>query len=166
MQAHTGTRKRRAPGTSPIPQQQPADQSDFQLPPNTLNLNDQYRTQLGNEAFSNATFDPSFFSSGLSGGQPQTYPTSTEPIPTSTSLVRRDTNSQLVPKAQTIPQEQWVNTGQESEWMGDMKEEDPDLGTRAALAKKDAQTKRKQIPPFVLKLWRLVDAELRDRALG
>lgn len=83
----------------------------------------------------------------------------------STQLARRPINRQLVPTGQRIPQD---NSG--DQWGGQFGDEmlDPQstnglmeendnielLEERAAVAKRDAQSKRKQIPPFVQKLSR------------
>jgi len=64
-------------------------------------------------------------------------------------LVRRNQNQQLAPRRgqwdgfPSPTQQQWENV-----------EEEEDLGQKAELAKQDAQSKRKQIPPFVQKLSR------------
>lgn len=65
-------------------------------------------------------------------------------------LVRRNVNQQLAPAPRrnqwdgfTSPQQQWETV-----------DDDEELEQKAALAKKDAQAKRKQIPPFVQKLSR------------
>ena len=159
MQTQAGSRKRPAPGTSPIPPQlQSTEQSTFQFPQDTASLNEQFRNQFGNDSFPNTSFDPEYFSTGLNGVQPQAYPSNAGPVPTSNSLVRRNTNTQLAPKNLAVPQEQW---GQDQDWLEDVKEENIlDLNEKAAVAKKDAQAKRKQIPPFVLKLWRSVRSKM------
>ena len=85
--------------------------------------------------------------------------------PSSTQLARRPINRQLVPTAQRMAQD---NSG--VRWGGQFGDEmlDPQgangimeetdnlelLEERAAVAKRDAQSKRKQIPPFVQKLSR------------
>ena len=72
--------------------------------------------------------------------------------PTSQELVRRTRNQQLAP--QNGQQELWNGynnnnmTGQHDD------EDEAELERRVAAAKKDAQGKRKQIPPFVQKLRR------------
>lgn len=105
------------------------------------------------------SLDPAFYNSPLNGIQQQSYPAAlTAPQQTaSTQLVRRDVNQQL---ARTPQRNQWAFTnsnhgvpeGRVWENMDD--DEEQDIDTKAAQAKKDAQAKRKQIPPFVQKLSR------------
>lgn len=106
--------------------------------------------------------DPNSFAVGLNGSQAPTYGSSalasTAPAP-STDLVRRSRNQQIAPQ-NNGQQEQWNGygggggggngmTGQQAE-----EEDEQELERRVALAKRDAQGKRKQIPPFVQKLSR------------
>jgi heat shock transcription factor len=82
----------------------------------------------------------------------------------STQLARRPVNHQLVPTGQRAAydtQDPWGQFGDESildpqNANGLMEENDniEHLEERAAVAKRDAQAKRKQIPPFVQKLSR------------
>jgi heat shock transcription factor len=73
--------------------------------------------------------------------------------PPSNQLVRRSTNHQV---ARTPQRNQWNNFSNSAErvWEDMEHEEEQDLDQKAAIAKKDAQAKRKQIPPFVQKLSR------------
>ena len=97
-------------------------------------------------------------------GIPQAqYDLSNTPQPNqmpSTQLARRPLNRQLVPTNQRY--DNTVDT-----WFGDDPMQDPTQGNgmeesdnielleeKAAVAKRDAQSKRKQIPPFVQKLSR------------
>lgn len=100
---------------------------------------------------------------------PNTYPPN--PVPTSTQLTRRPIN-QLTTRARPLDQSsglQWMdpaaNTTQQTEgaWGDDIEE----LERKAQIAKRDAQAKRKQIPPFVQKLNRFVmcPTEVRIRRL-
>ena len=85
--------------------------------------------------------------------QAPTHGSSLAPIATpSTDLVRRSRNQQLaVPQVQQ--QEQWKGGAGDME--GSVQEEDEqELDMKVQLAKRDAQGKRKQIPPFVQKLSR------------
>jgi heat shock transcription factor, other eukaryote len=111
--------------------------------------------------------DPTGFNMNNYGGsaamsQPQ-YDSSI-PAP-STQLARRPINRQLVPTAQRTTYDNtvdpWGQFGDESIMDpqtadGAMEENDSieRLEERAAAAKRDAQSKRKQIPPFVQKLSR------------
>lgn len=79
--------------------------------------------------------------SGLSNTMPQAAP--------STDLVRRARTQPLAPTA--MNQEQWNGYGLQS---GD--EDEQELDMKVQMAKRDAQGKRKQIPPFVQKLSRSV----------
>lgn len=96
-----------------------------------------------------SAFDSNDFSYNLNAAQPPTYGSNLNAQP-STELVRRARNQQLAP--QNGQQELWngVNnmTGQYDD------EDEAELERKVADAKKDAQGKRKQIPPFVQKLSR------------
>lgn len=127
-----------------------------------------YRNSLANETanpYDNfSTLDPNFNYSSLAPTQSQVFGTNgaaTAPTNLSNQLVRRDTNQQLTMR--TPQRSQWSSIANNQrpvdsrvwENMGD-DEEEQDVDTKAALAKKDAQSKRKQIPPFVQKLSRYV----------
>lgn len=123
----------------------------------------QYPNQLGPDSSlqfpDSSSYDDDLYSTALNGAQTQPYGSTNLAIPASASnqLVRRNTRQEVATRNAGIVQEQWNNhdsTGQEREWE-DMN--DAELDQKAALAKKDAQAKRKQIPPFVLKLWRYVE---------
>lgn len=175
MQAQSRNRKRAAPapGASSSAQQEAAIQQPFQYstlqdsPFNNDSLGS-YRNPLPSEAAAAASYDdfnpldPNFYNTALNSAQPQTFSTNVAaPAPPNPSnqLVRRDTNQQLttrtpqrVPWAtfnQTLPSENRV-------WENMEEEDEQDIDTKAAIAKKDAQAKRKQIPPFVQKLSRCV----------
>jgi heat shock transcription factor len=74
-------------------------------------------------------------------------------------LVRRNTNQQLTPAARRNQWEGFPSPTQQWETVDD----DEELDQKAAVAKKDAQAKRKQIPPFVQKLSRYVDVFRTER---
>jgi heat shock transcription factor len=85
------------------------------------------------------------------------------PAAASTQLTRRPVNRQLVPTGQRPydnTADPWGQFGDESildpQGNGPMEENDNIelLEEKAAVAKRDAQSKRKQIPPFVQKLSR------------
>jgi heat shock transcription factor len=67
-------------------------------------------------------------------------------------LVRRNPNQQVATRGQTP----WDNYNQNPSgaWENAAMEDNEELERKAAIAKKDAQAKRKQIPPFVQKLSR------------
>lgn len=65
-------------------------------------------------------------------------------------LVRRNPNQQLAPAPR---RNQWEGfPGEAPQW--ETVDDEEELEQKAAVAKKDAQAKRKQIPPFVQKLSR------------
>jgi heat shock transcription factor len=69
-------------------------------------------------------------------------------------LVRRNPNQQLATRAQSG----WgpfANADPGAAW--EAPDDDEELERKAVVAKKEAQSKRKQIPPFVQKLSRYVD---------
>lgn len=155
MQQSVPSRKRPAPGASPLMQQNMAPQPQYQ-----------YQQMPDNPDFSNFDFsntfpadqtfaDPSLsdandnFAAAFNASQPQTYGNNISQAP-STDLVRRARNQQLAP--QSGYQEQW-NGG-----MGNATNPEDDdieeLKRRAEIAKNEARGKRKQIPPFVQKLSR------------
>ena len=151
------TRKRRAPGASSVPQLNdilPA--YDFsQLPPNT-DFNSTFDFNPDSFAQSDQSYndptngDGNHFNVDLNASQPATYGGSYNPAATSTDLVRRPRNQTL---ARNVQQEQWSGYGGGTP--GQMDDEDEqELERRVAMAKRDAQGKRKQIPPFVQKLSR------------
>ncbi|KJX99648.1 heat shock transcription factor like protein [Zymoseptoria brevis] len=161
MQQTAATRKRPAPGTSPLAQQamQPA-QPSFQDA--SLTYGQDFTNGFGDF---NTTFtpdqsftDPTAFTNDnifadLTTPPHPTYNTNVIQTP-STDLVRRSRNTQL---AAHPGQEQW-NGGAMAPTTGQNEEEDEEtLTMKVALAKKDAQGKRKSIPPFVQKLSSFLD---------
>lgn len=66
-------------------------------------------------------------------------------------LVRRNPNQQLAPAPR---RGQWDGFPSPTQQWENMADDDEELEQKAAIAKKDAQAKRKQIPPFVQKLSR------------
>jgi heat shock transcription factor len=134
----------------------PQQQYQYQQIPNTTDFPDfDFSAPLpGDPTYSDpSAFDSNNFSYDLNTAQPQTFTGAANnlaPVP-STELVRRSRNQQLAP--QNGQQEQWNGFGNAG--APNMDEEDEqDLDVKVALAKKDAQGKRKQIPPFVQKLSR------------
>ncbi|KAK5112667.1 hypothetical protein LTR85_011178 [Meristemomyces frigidus] len=165
MQQAAGSRKRPAPGTSPMPQQQPTPPMPAypyqQIPENP---------DFGNFDFSqpynpDQTFsDPAFavgnndFAYLQNTAQAPAYG-STPALPTapSTDLVRRTRNQQLATQQVPQQQEQWNGGTGNMPGQGD-EETEQDLDMKVQLAKRDAQGKRKQIPPFVQKLSSFLDS--------
>jgi heat shock transcription factor len=68
-------------------------------------------------------------------------------------LVRRNPNQQLAPAPR---RGQWDGYNSPTQQWETIADDDEELEQKAAIAKKDAQAKRKQIPPFVQKLSRYV----------
>lgn len=109
------------------------------------------------------TLDPNFYNTSLTAFTNTNTP---NPPPTNSSnqLVRRDANHQL---ATRTPQRnpQWPSFNNTDHHLAENRvfenmdeDDDQDIDTRAAMAKKDAQAKRKQIPPFVQKLSSFLDS--------
>ncbi|KAF2115038.1 hypothetical protein BDV96DRAFT_600179 [Lophiotrema nucula] len=165
------SRKRRAPGASPQVQQQAG------MPANTFgqgpgNISDQYLNNWNDPSGSNdlnmAFGDPPLYDQlSLATGQPThsrivsldglNDGSVDDPNTYSNQLVRRNQNQQLAARSQTP----WdaFNTdasGQGAQWE-QVEEDDDELEQKAIVAKKDAQSKRKQIPPFVQKLSSFLD---------
>jgi heat shock transcription factor len=157
------TRKRPAPGSTPIPQQ-PAIQQPVQQS-NTSSLNDQQYLQWDQAPIGsgvdygdpNAMFDPTLYNALANPSQ-----RSLNSQPSSNQIARRPAGQQLV--ANTL--EPYGDTG-ETDWMGyndngqpevqpgeEWMNDEEEVERRAQIAKRDAQTKRKQIPPFIQKLKR------------
>lgn len=152
------SRKRRAPGASPIVQQ-----NAFADP--NVAVSDSYMANWGEPTAGagnmNDFGDAAFFDYGGNfGQQPSTHNrvVSLDGLNDGSDmgagqLVRRNTNQQLTARARTpwdtfngqAPANTWENT-----------DDDEELERKAAIAKKDASAKRKTIPPFVQKLSRYV----------
>ena len=150
-----GTRKRPAPGASPLIQEQSMD-----FPSKSSQLSNDQFFRWGHNLPVNetsaypdptATYTPSIYA-GLS--QPQGTSASQ-----SNQIARRPPNQQLVARGRTIndtSSDQWLGLGDVTTpsstdgWANN----DEDLEQKALIAKRDAQAKRKPIPPFVQKLSR------------
>ncbi|KAF2028387.1 hypothetical protein EK21DRAFT_21532, partial [Setomelanomma holmii] len=146
------SRKRRAPGASPqVPLQ--TYQQDTTIPTEQyMNWND-----AAIDTNMNAFNDPTLYDYGNSpiGGHNRVV--SLDGMDNSTDmntgqLVRRNQNQQLAPR-----RGQWDGFPSPTQQQWDHVEDEEELEQKAALAKKDAQTKRKQIPPFVQKLSSFLD---------
>ena len=156
MQDTANTRKRPAPGASTMVQQPNMQQQSYayqQLPDNMTDFNnfDFNSVEAETPTFPANPYDSNNYSYGVNNSQTPTYGSNIAPAP-STELVRRNRNQALAPA--NLPQQQdenWNGFGQPAS-MSD--EDEADLDVRVGLAKKDAQGKRKQIPPFVQKLSR------------
>ncbi|GAB7362052.1 hypothetical protein MBLNU230_g2086t1 [Neophaeotheca triangularis] len=179
MPQQTSGRKRAAPGALPMPPQ-PATQPAYQFSGNNNSSSlPQDNTDFSNYDFSTAfPSDQTFLDSlqsltagdsneqpvNQNGSQAATYGSNVLTTRPSTDLVPRSRNHQLaVP--QNGQQEQWQrsSTSDNSNMAGRTEEEDEqDLDMKVALAKRDAQGKRKQIPPFVQKLSSFLDSNNTD----
>lgn len=106
--------------------------------------------------------DPSLYEGinfgGNLGGQPSTHNrvVSLDGMDGSTDigsgqLVRRNQNQQLATRGRS-PWDPYGSTPQPGPYENE--DDDEELERKAVIAKKDAQSKRKQIPPFVQKLSR------------
>lgn len=147
-------RKRPAPGSAQV--QQPAQPAyDFTQGPTADFNDDNFVLNTDGYIPADQTYDTSLadnnaFAASLNGAQYPVFGSSMQPAPTSTDLVRVTPNQQL---ARTGQQEQWTGYGGQTGQAED-EEDEQELEQRVALAKRDAQGKRKQIPPFVQKLSR------------
>lgn len=156
----TGSRKRPAPGASPlIQQQQPAPAGIDTTSPHMST--DQYlQWHQQNIASGTPNFpDPApSFNSNLYHGmnQSQSMATPTSPSkqiarrPGSQQMVSRTTFNNVGNDAWPIISEDNLPQPSEQSWLNN----NDDLEQRAQIARRETQAKRKQIPPFVQKLSR------------
>lgn len=147
-----GTRKRPAPGASPM--QAPQSQDLAALNHNgstTTTMAEPYVQWQQQSAVSYPDLANNFGSNLYNGAQ--------DPPPTTLNqLARRSMGQQIVPRGNydAATSETWPRIPDNAmqppvdDWMS----EDNDLTRRAEVAKKETQSKRKQIPPFVQKLSR------------
>lgn len=166
--AYMATRKRRAPGASPQgPQNNIYTQEGDQF--TTWNDPSMTSADLGSAFNDQSLFDFTGNMSNLgapAGGASshnrivsldglETDNVSADPASYSSQLVRRNPNQQLTARGRNA----WdFNNGNQGQWPEVVEEEDErDLEQRAMIAKRDAQAKRKQIPPFVQKLSSFLD---------
>jgi heat shock transcription factor len=146
------TRKRRAPGASPHPPTQ-TYQQDIPVPADQyMNWNDASMNANMSGFNDNSLYD-GYGASMVGGGHNRVVSLDglNDGAEVNTGqLIRRNTNQQLAPAPR---RNQWEGFPPEAQQWEDM-DDDADLEQKAAVAKKDAQAKRKQIPPFVQKLSR------------
>lgn len=150
------TRKRPAPGTSPPIYQQ-------QVPGNMNDFSDGMGPELSNDQFLEwgQTGQPTSTYSGSSNYNFSANPYPSNNTQASTQLARRPV-SQMIPLARQgdgIHTGQWLDqlqatAGDAQPAEGSLGDDDDieELERRAQIAKREAQSKRKQIPPFVQKL--------------
>ncbi|KAF2750264.1 hypothetical protein M011DRAFT_396885 [Sporormia fimetaria CBS 119925] len=164
------SRKRPAPGASPS-MQQPPDMTNNVFPMNVAPGTSEHFPYDWNNTNMDGTMgifdDPLYTDYGLGavGGQPvhsrvvslDGLNDITAPVNDAVSgqLVRRNPNQQLAARR---PQRWEMNNieAQQSDWPNRESEEE-ELEQKALLAKKEAQGKRKSIPPFVQKLSSFLD---------
>ncbi|KAH8733208.1 hypothetical protein GQ44DRAFT_766262 [Phaeosphaeriaceae sp. PMI808] len=146
------SRKRRALGASPQTPMQ-GYQQDTNLPTDQfMDWNDS-----GINTDMSAFNDPALFDYGTNpiGGHNRVVSLDnmdTSPDINSGQLIRRNQNQQLAPR-----RGQWDGFPSPTQQQWETVDDEEELEQKAALAKKDAQTKRKQIPPFVQKLSSFLD---------
>ncbi|PYI27195.1 hypothetical protein BP00DRAFT_354046 [Aspergillus indologenus CBS 114.80] len=153
------TRKRPAPGTSPIVHPQLGPLTNYPQNPGNQLSNDQF-LQWGQNPSSNVS-SPSY--PDASSYNPAAY-TSNSDVPASTvtasgQLARRQTPTQLVNRSRGYDQTSasFSDHGSGSGESGGWGESLSELYERAMVAKREVQAKRKQIPPFVQKLSSFLD---------
>ena len=144
------SRKRPAPGANPAPYQQPIQQQPMYNTNAGQQLSDDQFLQWGQSQAQNAYQDASLY--GVNNSK---Y--NANAIQPSNQLTRRPPMNQVVqrPRHEPASVQSWVEEPQsavDGAWADDIQ----DLEQKAQVAKKDAQAKRKQIPPFVQKLNRYV----------
>ncbi|KAF2012539.1 hypothetical protein BU24DRAFT_464922 [Aaosphaeria arxii CBS 175.79] len=159
------SRKRRAPGASPQ-LSQPQNNSMFTQQDADQFMNNWVDPSAGAD-ITPAFGDPSLYDfSGMgtsSGPSSHNRIVSLDGLDNSTAtdsaftgqLVRRNPNQQIAARGRT-PWDNF-NNANPGQWEGAEEEDDDELEQKALLARKDAQTKRKQIPPFVQKLSSFLD---------
>jgi heat shock transcription factor len=142
------TRKRNATGTSQAPPQSfPHDAASEQY----MHWND---PSIGTDmsAFNDPSLYEAYGGNSMGGGHNRVVSLdSINDDINSGQLVRRNPNHQLAPAPRRGQWDPFQSPTQQ--W--DTVDDDEELEHKAAAAKKDAQAKRKQIPPFVQKLSRL-----------
>ena len=147
------TRKRRAPVAEPQASMQTYPQ-DASVPTDQyMNWNDSaISADMG--AFHDPTLFDNYGTNTMSNGHNRvTSLDGLNEVPDiiSGQLVRRNPNQQLAPAPRRGQWDGYPSPGGQWENVAD---DDEELEQKAAVAKKDAQAKRKQIPPFVQKLSR------------
>jgi heat shock transcription factor len=102
-------------------------------------------------------YDSNMYTTNTNGSMPQVSGTNlpTDPATYSGQLVKRNTNQQLAARGRS-PWETFNGDSGGGQQAGGWEntDDDEELEQKAMLARKDAQSKRKQIPPFVQKLSR------------
>ena len=153
-----GSRKRPAPGASPIVQQQQASAANTQSAPPPMatdQLLQWHQQNLANPTSSYPDTTGNFGSNLYNGIHQVQAPPSTA----SNQLARRPVSQHLAQRAPynnngddgwPIISEGGMQPPQDQAWLNS----NDDLEQKAQIARRDTQAKRKQIPPFVQKLSR------------
>ncbi|KZM21826.1 Heat shock transcription factor [Ascochyta rabiei] len=150
------TRKRRAPGSEPQAPMQTYPQ-DASIPTDQyMNWNDPTMSaDMG--AFNDPALFDNYNTNTISSGHNRVVSLDgmhDAPDMSSGQLVRRNPNQQLAPAPR---RGQWDGYPSPTQQWDNIADDDEELDQKAAVAKKDAQAKRKQIPPFVQKLSSFLD---------
>ncbi|KFY68514.1 hypothetical protein V498_10620, partial [Pseudogymnoascus sp. VKM F-4517 (FW-2822)] len=176
MPPPANSRKRPAPGASPVPNLAMQNQPFPPPPPPQQQeaANEQYM-RWNQAATDNAVFPDMNFGMAPYGTNGVSNAPFQQAVPAqSTQLARRPVNQQLVPTAsrtQFDNPNEWGLTAEDmfdpNAQMGGHAENDSieRLEERAQVAKREAQAKRKQIPPFVQKLNSFVDDAKNDELI-
>ncbi|KAI5356592.1 putative Heat shock factor (HSF)-type, DNA-binding, Heat shock transcription factor family [Septoria linicola] len=162
MQQSAATRNRGAPGASSLEQQQqppmaPQNVHYQPMPENPADFNTNFDFANGfhpDQSFAAPIIDDNNdqFATAFNNAQSQTYANNLA-LGQSTDLVRRGRNQQLATAQHRGGQLDVWNGGSNGNMLGNAQEEsEAELEAKVALAKREASGKRKQIPPFVMKL--------------
>lgn len=156
------TRKRRAPGASPIVQQNTFPDTGATTTDTYMNNWEPAAGTGDMSGFGDGAFYDQFGGYGANlGQQPSTHNrvVSLDGLNGGVdvgagTLVRRNQNQQLAARGRSPWGDAFNGQGQPGTW--ENTDDDEELERKAAIAKKDASAKRKTIPPFVQKLSRYV----------
>lgn len=164
MMSSTNSKKRRAPGSSPIQNQHISAQQNYQ---NLVGFSDP--SQLSNDQFMawgqsapTASYDANAISYGFNAEGLMAPPAPIIPslkTSPSTELIRLNNNNSLALQARAnmgVDSDAWPPQNDAAGTDANRPTEGDNLDARAAAAKQDAITRKppKQIPPFIQKLRR------------
>jgi heat shock transcription factor, other eukaryote len=161
MQRNFNPLKRAAPGAAPpVPQNMssyPVQDATQQIPnqadPQYFNWDqsgDFKAADLSGFDANDYAYNPAMMGNGQLVDQGALAPVSGE-------LVRRNANQQLARQSRAA----WDPAPVDVSGSGWVYDDDAELSVKAMEAKKDAQAKKRQIPPFVMKLSRYVSSRLK-----
>jgi heat shock transcription factor len=139
------------------PAQQPGDAADSLTDPQLLNWNPgQGINSMPMPYQDQNIYDTNLYNAGLNGNVGTDAAGSlNQSLPLSSNqLVRRNPNQQLAPRAPAGWQDPAGGQQPPAPWEQPDSEDEQELEQKAMAAKRDAQAKRKSIPPFVQKLSR------------